>query len=198
MADGARRPPDRGRRPTVVELLEDLNDDGDGLVPSLDALLRLACASSPTCVAVSLTVDDGTPVTVVAVVDQGRRRAASMTLPLPGPGPGAPRRRPDVLVVFATDVLALARLAVVLGALLGIPEHRVVLVPDAPVPRPTAAGLLLAGQLADRGEVDRALGALLEQGRLPDGTGRGPSPRSRPEQGLPPHRPAPPGTTTGR
>lgn len=165
VADRPEQPPDRVRHPLVAYLLP---GDGEHIVALLDAVVLLARAWCPSCVAVSLTVDhEGQPVTVTVTLNTGHRYAPSMTVRLPRPSLNGPARSPAVLVVFATDAFALARLAVDLTASLDIDRRRITLAADAPVPPPTTAGLVLAGQLADRAAVDRALEALLEQGWTP-------------------------------
>lgn len=165
VANGSEQPPDHDRHQDVADLLRALPGHGDQLVASLEAVLRLAHASCPTCVAVSLTLDhQGQPVTVAATLRAGHRHAPSMTVQLPRPTTDGPARRPANLVVFATDARALARLAAATTVLLELDPGRVTLTGAAAVPAPATAGPVLAGQLADRSVVDRALGALLEQG----------------------------------
>lgn len=171
VADGSGQRPEPVRSATVAELLQTLPGSEDP-IRSLDAVLLLARASCPSCVAVSLTVDHmSTLVTVVAGLPHRPRRAASMTVRLPRGVADGPVRLPAVLALFATDALSLARLAVGTSTLLAVPRHHVTLTADARVPPPTAAKLVLARQLADRAVVDRALGALLEQGWLPSDGG---------------------------
>jgi len=166
-ADGPEQRPEQVRHPFVADLLRALPGPGGHVVASLDAVLLLARASCPSCVAVSLTLDhQGQLVTVTATMNPGHLRAPSMTVRLPRPSPNGPAQQPAVLVVFATDPPALARLAGDVTTLLDIDPRRISLAADAAVP-PTTAGRVLAGQLADRTAVDRALGALLEQGWVP-------------------------------
>lgn len=87
-----------------------------------------------------------------------------MTVRSPRPSTNGPARQPAVLVVFATDTVALTRLAADLAALLGIDAGGITLAVAAPVRQPAAAGRILSEQLADRTAVDRALGVLLDQG----------------------------------
>ncbi len=160
--------PEQVRRQLVADLLHALPGVGEHIVAALDALLLLACASCPSCVAVSLTVDHETqPVTITATRSAGHRDAASLTVRLPRPGTGGPARQPAVLVVFATDQVALADLGDDVTALLEIDPGRITLVAAAAAPQSSTSGLVLAGQLADRATVDQALGALLEQGWVP-------------------------------
>lgn len=165
---GPDRSPGQVRQQHVADLLQTLPVGGGHIVASLDAVLLLARASCPSCVAVSLTVDhDDQPVTITAVRSTGHRYASSMTVRLPRPRTNGPAREPALLVVFATDAVALARLADDVTALLAIDPGRVTLAAAA-VPHPITAGRILSGQLADRAAVDHALGALLEQGWLPN------------------------------
>ncbi len=160
--------PDQVRHQLVADLLQALPGGGGHVVASLDAVLLLARASCPSCVAVSLTVDhEDQPVTITATRSTGHRHAPSMTVRLPRPSTNGPARQPASLAVFATDSVALAGLADDVTALLGIDPGRITLAAAAAVPQPTIAGLVLSEQLADRAVVDHALGALLEQGWLP-------------------------------
>lgn len=160
--------PEQVRRQLVADLLHALPGVSGHIAAALDAVLLLACASCPSCVAVSLTVDHETqPVTITATRSAGHRDAASRTVRLPRPTTGEPARQPAVLVVFATDPVALAGLCDDVTALLEIDPGRITLAAAAAVPQKTVVGLVLAGQLADRAAVDQALGALLEQGWVP-------------------------------
>jgi hypothetical protein len=153
----------------LADLLQATPGAGEDLGRSLQAILLLACASCPSCVAVSLTVDDGgTPVTVVAGAGPAEHQAASLTVRLSHASSRPVVRAAAVLVVFATDMVALARLGVELRAMLGTTGTPADLTIEGLVPPPTSLGTLLVRGLAERAAVDRALGALLEQGWLPD------------------------------
>lgn len=157
--------PDQVRHQLVADLLQTLPGGDEDIVASLDAVLLVAQAWCPSCVAVSLTVyPEDQPVTIATVRTNGHRHAPAMTVRLPQPSPNWPRRQPAVLVVFATDTVALTRLAADLTALLGIGPGRVTLAAAARVPQTATAGRILSEQLADRAAVDRALGVLLDQG----------------------------------
>lgn len=159
--EGPDRVPDQLRHQLLADLLLTLPDSGGHIVTSRDAVLLLARASCPSCVAVSLTLDpDDQAVTIVAVRSNGQRYAPAMTVRLPRPNTNGPA----LLVVFATDTVALSRLAGDLIALLGIDPERITLAAAAPVPQAAAADRVLSEQLADRTAVDLALGALLDQG----------------------------------
>lgn len=165
VADGPEQHPEQVRHPFVADLLPSLPGPGGQVGRALDTVLLLARASCPSCVAVSLTLDDGgRRVTVTATTNPAVRHAPSLTVRLPRSSSNRPAAQPSVLVVFATDGLALARLAVGLSVLLGAAGRRVTLAVDAPIPPPMIADLVLAGQLADQSAIDRALGVLLEQG----------------------------------
>ncbi len=165
---GPDRVPDQVRHQLVADLLQTLPGGGGHIVASLDVVLLLARASCPSCVAVSLTVDpEDQSVTIAAIRSNGHRHAPAMTVTLPRPSTTGPARQPAVLVVFATDTVALTRLAGDLTALLGIDPGRITLAAAAPVPQTAAADLVLSEQLAGRAAVDRALGVLLDQGWVP-------------------------------
>lgn len=93
-------------------LMATASGGGSQIGASLDAVLLLARAACPSCLAVTLTVDhESQPVTVTAMVSTGQRHAPSLTVRLPRANTSGPARRPAVLVVFANDMVALARLA---------------------------------------------------------------------------------------
>lgn len=159
---------DRSAQQLVADLRATAPGGGGPIEAFLDAVLLVARAACPSCLAVTLTVDhEGQPVTVTATVSSGQRHAPSLTVRLPRPDTSGPARRPALLVVFATDMVALARLADDVTVLLDIDRRQVTLEATGPVPQSTTANLVLAGQLADRAAVDRALGALIDQGWLP-------------------------------
>lgn len=163
--EGPVRVPDPVRHQLVADLLQTLPGGGDHIVESLDVLLCLARASCPSCVAVSLTLDpEEQSVTIAASGSTGHRHAPALTVRLPRPRKNGPAPQSAVLVVFATDTVALTRLAADLTELLGIDPGRITLVAAAPVPQNAAANLVLSEQLAERAAVDRALGVLLDQG----------------------------------
>ncbi len=163
--EGPDRIPDQTIQRLVADLLKTLPEGGEQVVTLLDAVLLLARASCPSCVAVSLTLDpEGHPVTIAAIRGNGHRLVPAMTVRLPRSDTSGPVRQPAVLVVFATDTVALTRLAADLTALLGIDPGRITLAAAAAVPHPAAADMVLSAQLADRTAVDLALGVLLDQG----------------------------------
>lgn len=130
--------PEQVRRQFVADLLHALPGVSGHIVAALDAVLLLACTLCPSCVAVSLTVDHETqPVTITATRSAGHRDAASLTVRLPRPTTGEPARQPAVLVVFATDPVALAGLGDDVTALLEIDPGRITLAAAAAVPQKT-------------------------------------------------------------
>lgn len=156
------------RRPDVLaaDLQRALSAGDDDVTASLRTVLATARASCPSCVAVSLGLDhDGRPTTVTATADPGCTHAASMAIRCATPD-GVQTGSP-VLLVFGTDGPALARLAADV-AQLGTHRGRVTLGAPARIPPPSSADPVGTGQVADRTTVDRALGALLEQGWAPD------------------------------
>jgi len=160
--------PDHVRHPLGAGLLRALSGGGDDLAASLDTVLALARASCPSCVAVSLILDHGgRSTTVTATTDLGCTHAPSVAIRSLRAGPDPLGPGPAVLVVFATDALALARLAADIASL-GTHRCRVALQAPARIPPPSSADVVGTRQLADRTMVDRALGALLEQGWVPD------------------------------
>lgn len=166
--EGPDRVPDRVRDQLVADLLQALPGGGGHIVASLDAVLMLVRGSCPSGVAVSFTLDpEDQPVTIIAINSTGHRYAPAMTVRLPRPSNNGPARQPAVLVVFATDTVALTRLAADLTALLGIDPGRITFAAATPVPQTATADLVLSEQLADRSAVNRALGALLDQGWVP-------------------------------
>lgn len=181
---GPRPPPDLVRQHLVADLLRTLPGRGDDVAASLDAVLALASLSCPSCVAVSLTHDrDGRTTTVTATTDPGCTDAPSMEIRSPSAGPDRLGAGSAVLVVFATDPLALSRLADDV-ALLGAHRCRVTLRARSRIPPPSSTDVVGAGQLHDRATVDRALGALLEQGWAP-GEGREELQRRADTAGIP-------------
>lgn len=166
--EGRDRVPDLARHQLFADLLQTLPGGGDHIVESLDAILLLARASCPSCVAVSLTLDpEDQSVTIAASERNGHWHAPALTVKLPRSSTNGPARQPAVLVVFATDTRALTRLAADLTAVLGIDPGRITLAAAAPVPQTAAADLVLSEQLAGRAAIDRALGVLLDQGWAP-------------------------------
>lgn len=154
------------RHQLVADLLHPLPREGGHIVESLDAVLLMAQASCPSYVAISITLDpEDQPVTMIAGTNSGDRHVPTMTVTLAGADERA--AQPAVLVVFATDTVALSRLAADLTAVLGINPGRITLAAAAAVPQTAAADLVLSEQLADRAAVDRALGVLLGEGWAP-------------------------------
>lgn len=165
---GRDRVPDRARHQLAADLLQTLPGGGDHIVESLDAILHLARASCPSCVAVSLTFDhENHSVTIAASESTRQWHAPALTVKLPPPSTKGPARQPAVLTVFATDSAALTRLAADLTAVLRIDPSRITLAGPTPVPQAEAAEQVLSEQLGDRAAINRALGVLLDQGWAP-------------------------------
>lgn len=152
----------------TADVLRAVPGGADGVATSLDAVLAVARSVCPSCVAVSLTLGhQGRSTTVTATTDPACTRAASMSFRAPAAVADGVEPGSAVLHVFATDPLALARLAADVAPG-DTQQFRVTLRPTARVPPPSSADVVGSRELADRTTVDRALGALLEQGWSPD------------------------------
>jgi hypothetical protein len=141
-------------------LTDALDGSGDDLHAILSVLTDDLKAAVPSFVGLSVTVHvDGDAITVVAM--NSRTAAASMLLPL-APLTGLPDR--SHMVFYAANPGAFIDLAADTRAAYGL-DGDVVL--DGHLPPPDITGLSGADELAERSDINQAIGVLIEDGHPP-------------------------------